>query len=159
MVRTLKTAIKQSKPFKSLHEELLLTIVRTAADVEHRMAQGFKPFGLTATQYNVLRILRGAGEEGLCRNEIGARLVRQVPDVTRLLDRMEEAGWITRQRGGADRRYVTTRLTSEGLTLVNRLDTEVVAQHQEQVGHMTDEQMNELIALLEEVGPGARPPG
>ncbi len=151
MVRTLKSAIKQSKPFKSLHEELLLTLVRTAADVEHQMAQGFKPFGLTTTQYNVLRILRGAGTDGLCRNEIGARLVRQVPDVTRLLDRMEEAGLIVRERGGADRRYVTTRLTAQGLTLVNSLDAEVTAMHTTQVGHLTEKQMKALMDLLEDV--------
>lgn len=154
MPRALRSAIKQSKPFKSLHEELMLTIVRTAADLEHRAAQDFKAFGLTLTQYNVLRILRGAGCDGLCRNEIGARLVRPVPDVTRLLDRMEEAGLIARERGTADRRYVTTRLTASGLSLVNGLDDEIGPIQARILGHLTDSQIRELIALLEEVRSG-----
>ena len=72
----------------------LLSIARTAALIEHAGAEAFKPFNLTTTQYNVLRILRGAGTDGLCRNEVGERLVTKVPDVTRLLDRMEAAGLI-----------------------------------------------------------------
>lgn len=152
VARSLKSAIKQTKPFKSLKEELMLTIVRTAADLEHQAAQEFKPFGLTSTQYNVLRILRGAGPDGLCRNEVGERLVRQVPDVTRLLDRMEEAGLIARERGTEDRRYVTTRLTSEGLELVNKLDDEIGAMHEKQLGHLSEKQMRDLLGLLEEVG-------
>ena len=151
VARTLKTAIKQTKPFKSPHEELILTLVRTSADLEHQMAQHFKPFDLTTTQYNVLRILRGAGREGLCRNEVGERLVRRVPDVTRLLDRMEEARLIERERGGEDRRYVTTRLTPQGLALVNRLDGEVAGFQARLVGHLTERQTRELITLLESI--------
>lgn len=156
MGRSLKSAIKQTKPFKSLREELMLTLVRTAAEFEHQMAQDFKPFNLTTTQYNVLRILRGAGADGLCRNEVGERLVRQVPDVTRLLDRMEEAGLIARERGGADRRYVTTRLTAQGLTLVNKLDAEIATMHERQLGHLSEKQMRELIALLTQMGQSDR---
>jgi DNA-binding MarR family transcriptional regulator len=153
-VKSLKASIKQTKPFKSLKEELLLTLVRTAADIEHQMAQDFRPFGLTATQYNVLRILRGAGPEGLCRHEIGDRLVRQVPDVTRLLDRMEESGLIVRERGSVDRRYVSTRLTPQGLTLVNKLDAEITEMQDRRVGHMSEKQMKSLLELLEELREG-----
>ena len=103
-----------TKPFKSVEEEALLSIARTAALIEHAGAEAFKPFNLTITQYNVLRILRGAGTDGLCRNEVGERLVTKVPDVTRLLDRMEAAGLIVRTRGGQDRRYVATRITEAG---------------------------------------------
>ena len=78
-----------TRPFKSLEEEAILNIARTAAIVDHAGADALKRFDLTGTQYNVLRILRGAGENGLCRNEVGERLVTKVPDVTRLLDRME----------------------------------------------------------------------
>jgi DNA-binding MarR family transcriptional regulator len=154
-VKSLKASIKQTKPFKSLKEELLLTLVRTAADVEHQMAQDFRPFGITTTQYNVLRILRGAGNDGLCRHEIGDRLVRQVPDVTRLLDRMEEAGLIVRERGDADRRYVTTRLTPQGLTLVNKLDAEIAGMQDRHVGHLNEKQVKSLLGLLEELRAGA----
>ena len=151
MGRTLRSDIKQVKPFKSLEEEVLLTIVRTAADLEHQLEQELKPFGITSTQYNVLRILRGAGTDGLCRNEVGTRLVRPVPDVTRLLDRMDEAGLIARERGGMDRRYVTTRLTTKGLDLVNTLDRDIVKIHQEQLGHMGRARMKALLGLLAEV--------
>src|SRR5581483_8416762 len=96
--------------FKSLEEEAHLSIQRTAALLEHTFEAALKPHRITATQYNVLRILRGAEPDGLCRNEIGQRLVRQVPDVTRLLDRLEDAKLISRQRGAQDRRYVTTRI-------------------------------------------------
>ena len=78
------------------------------------MAEALKPHGVTPTQYNVLRILRGSGEEGLCRSEIMERMIARVPDATRLLDRMEGAGLIERERSQVDRRFVTTRITEEG---------------------------------------------
>ena len=89
VTQTLQDELKQARPFKQVEEEAYLSIMRTAALLEHQVAQALKPHGVTATQYNVLRILRGAGSEGLCRNEVGDRLVTTVPDVTRLLDRME----------------------------------------------------------------------
>src|SRR5262245_35279455 len=108
MASDLQVELKQTKPFRSVRQEAYLSIQRTAALLEHAFEAGLKPHGITATQYNVLRILRGAEPEGLCRNEIGERLVRKVPDVTRLLDRLEEARLIARNRGGADRRFVVT---------------------------------------------------
>ena len=140
-----------SKPFKSVEEEALLSIARTAALLEHAGAEALKPFKLTITQYNVLRILRGAGDPGLCRNEVGQRLVTKVPDVTRLLDRMEAAGLIVRQRGGEDRRYVATRITEKGLKLLDKIDRELPAIHGRQLGHVGQKRLRELIALLEEV--------
>ena len=121
--KTLRDELKMTKPFKSVEEEALLSIARTAALIEHAGAEAFKPFNLTITQYNVLRILRGAGTEGLCRNEVGERLVTKVPDVTRLLDRMEAAGLIVRERGDQDRRYVATRITEAGLKLLETTRT------------------------------------
>jgi DNA-binding MarR family transcriptional regulator len=149
--RTLEANIKQVKPFKSLLEEAILNVVHTAADLEHQLAQQLKPFGITPTQYNVLRILRGAGADGLCRNEVGARLVRSVPDVTRLLDRMEEAGLIARERGSMDRRYVTTRLTRAGMDLVNTLDDDITRIHHEQLGHVDKRKLRTLVDLLTEI--------
>jgi DNA-binding MarR family transcriptional regulator len=150
-LKTLRDELKMSKPFKSVEEEALLSIARTAALLEHAGAEALKPFKLTITQYNVLRILRGAGDPGLCRNEVGQRLVTKVPDVTRLLDRMEAAGLIVRQRGGEDRRYVATRVTEKGLKLLDKIDRELPAIHGRQLGHVGQKRLRELIALLEEV--------
>jgi DNA-binding MarR family transcriptional regulator len=149
MASRLNDEIKQSKPFRSLEEEAALNIVRTAATLEHTFAQALRPFGITSTQYNVLRILRGAGADGLCRNEVGARLVRQVPDVTRLLDRMEHCGLVARQRSGKDRRYVTTTVTKKGLDLLKKLDETVDQIHQEQLGHVSAPRLEQLIELLD----------
>ncbi len=96
----------------------------------------------------MLRILRGAGAEGLCRFEIGDRLVAQVPDVTLLLDRMEEAGLVTRARSTTDRRLVTTRITDDGLALLDRIAGPLAALHARQLGHLTPEQLQALIDLL-----------
>jgi DNA-binding MarR family transcriptional regulator len=140
-----------TKPFKSVEEEAILSIARTAAVIEHAGAEALKPFDLTITQYNVLRILRGAGEAGLCRNEVGARLVTKVPDVTRLLDRMEASGLIVRQRGSEDRRFVTTQITDKGLGLLEKIDRALPAMHGRQLGHVSHKRLKELISILEEV--------
>jgi DNA-binding MarR family transcriptional regulator len=151
MAKNLRDELKMTRPFKSLEEETILSIARTAALVEHTGSEELKRFDLTTTQYNVLRILRGAGEPGLCRNEVGARLVTQVPDVTRLLDRMEAAGLISRHRGGQDRRFVSTQITEKGLKLLERIDRELPAIHNRQLGHISQRRLRELIELLEEV--------
>jgi DNA-binding MarR family transcriptional regulator len=146
--RTLQEELKQRKPFQSLEEEAFLNIARTYAVLEHALLQALKPFDITPTQYNVLRILRGAGPEGLCRNEVGERLVRRVPDVTRLLDRMEEMGLVGRVRGGEDRRYVTARITRQGLAVLERLDEEVDRIHHSQLGHVDRKQLRAVIDVL-----------
>jgi DNA-binding MarR family transcriptional regulator len=148
MPSRLRDEIKQSRPFRSAREEAYLSIIRTAAVLEHGFADPLKEFGITGTQYNVLRILRGAGESGLCRNEVRDRLVSQVPDVTRLLDRMEDAGHVARERDADDRRLVTTRITPAGLQLLADLEKPVAAIHQRQLGHLTDAQLKTLIELL-----------
>jgi len=123
-------------------------VERTAAVLRHGLAEALRPFDVTPTQLNVLRILRGAAGQGFCRHEIGDRLVAQVPDVTRLLDRMEEAGLVTRERSAEDRRLVTTHITGAGLALLDQIDTPLVALHARQLGHLTPEQLHTLIALL-----------
>lgn len=151
MASRLQDELKQTRPWDSLQEEVVLNIARTSAVLEHAFAQALKPFGITPTQYNVLRILRGAGEMGLCRNEVGERLIRPVPDVTRLLDRMEEMGLITRRRDEGDRRFVTTVITDQGLALLGGLDGPIVEFHRARLAHMSDEQMRAAIDLLEGV--------
>jgi DNA-binding MarR family transcriptional regulator len=145
----LQSEVRQSKPFGSLEQEAHLNILRTAAVIEHAFAEVFRPHGITVTQYNVLRILRGAGEPGLCRNEIRGRLVAQVPDATRLLDRMEAMGLVTRARDAADRRMVTTQITRRGIELVEKLEEPVRQAHAQQLGHLTVDELETMIMLLE----------
>jgi len=148
MSSVLRAELKQRKPFTSLEQEAHLNIARTEAALRAHMDQVLKPFGISPTQYNVLRILRGAGKEGLCRNEIRDRLVDRMPDVTRLLDRMEETGWVTRTRGTEDRRMVSTHLTKAGADLVDSLDEPVAEEHERRLGHLTRTQLRTLIDLL-----------
>ena len=145
----LQDEIKQTKPFASPAQEALLSIERTAAVFRHQLGEALKPLGVTPTQYNVLRILRGAGAAGLCRHEVRDRLIAQVPDVTRLLDRMEEAELIVRERDSPDRRLVSTRITRAGLQLLERADRRVREVEAEQIGHLDDDQLRTLIHLLE----------
>jgi len=114
MPPTLRDEIKQTKPFAHPADEAVLSILRTAAVIEHAGNEALKAHGLTHTQYNVLRILRGAGQRGLCGRDIAARMVSNVPDVSRLLDRMEDMGVIARARDPDDRRHVTARITPAG---------------------------------------------
>ena len=144
----LKTELRQTKAFPSLHEEAFLNVERTAALLADAFEQMLKPHGITGTQYNVLRILRGAGANGLCRNEVRDRLVTRMPDVTRLLDRMEDAGLIVRERSTEDRRLVSTQLTRKGRELVDSLDGLVTAEHKARLGHLTADQLRTLIELL-----------
>src|ERR671939_241498 len=98
MPATLREELKQRKPFTSLEQEAQLSVVRTSAMLVDAFERMLKPYGITATQYNVLRILRGAEPDGLCRNDLRDRMITRMPDVTRLLDRMEEAGLVARSR-------------------------------------------------------------
>ena len=147
---TLQEEIRQRKPFVSAEEEALLSIARTAAVLEHAAGEVLKKHGLTITQYNTLRILRGAGPEGLCRNEVRDRLIARVPDATRLLDRLEETGLVTRSREGGDRRFVLSRITAAGLELLARLDPEVAAMNRRLLGHLSQGKLRTLVDLLAE---------
>lgn len=148
MSPALKDELRQKKPFRTLHQEAQLNIVRTANLLSDAFEQMLKPHGITGTQYNVLRILRGAEPEGLCRNEVSQRLINRMPDATRLLDRMEEAGLVTRERSESDRRLVTTRITKRGRNLVDSLDEAADAQHDKALGHLGEQQLRALIKLL-----------
>jgi DNA-binding MarR family transcriptional regulator len=144
----LREEIKQRKPFTSLEQEAELSLVRTTAQLNDNFERLVKPFGITGTQYNVLRILRGAEPEGLCRNEVRDRMLTRMPDVTRLLDRMEEAALVTREREEEDRRQVRTRITRRGLRLLDELDDVVATEHRRRLGHLSREQLRTLIELL-----------
>jgi DNA-binding MarR family transcriptional regulator len=147
----LQTEIKQSKPFGSLQEEAHLNIVRTAAMLNHAFNEAIRARGITGTQYNALRVLRGAGQKGLCRNEVRDRLVARVPDATRLLDRLERMGLIERQRQDGDRRYVTTRITRAGLDLLTELDRPIADLHRSQIDAATDDELRTVVSVLERI--------
>lgn len=151
MPKRLHEDLKSARPFDLFEEEAHLSIILTAARLEHATAQMLKAHGLTPTQYNVLRILRGAGPGGLCRNEIGDRLLRQVPDVTRLLDRLTEMKLIGRQRTDRDRRFVRTHITPEGLERLARLDEPVRTFHRERLAGVDPKRLRALVEILAEI--------
>ncbi|HEU4631756.1 MAG TPA: MarR family transcriptional regulator [Gemmatimonadaceae bacterium] len=148
MPTDLRTDLRQRKPFASPEQEAYLNIVRTGTRLVDAFEQLLKPYGISGAQYNVLRILRGAEPAGLCRNELRDRLLTRMPDVTRLLDRMEDAGLVTRARDAADRRLVTTRITAQGRRLVDELDAVTTGEHRRRLGHLSREQLDTLIELL-----------
>lgn len=150
MTTRLQNEIKQSAPFASLEEEVLLNLMRTASVLEHTLAEGLKSYGVTPTQYNALRILRGSEPEGLCRNEIRDRMIKPVPDATRLLDRLEQAGLVKRERSGEDRRFVTARITERGLDLLARMDAPLREMLHGWLGHLPKSDLRQLASLLTE---------
>jgi DNA-binding MarR family transcriptional regulator len=145
----LQRELKQTKPFKSLEEEVILNIARTAEMLASAGAEVFKRADLTPTQYNALRILRGAGEEGLSCGEISERMVTKDSDITRLLDRLEGRALISRERPANNRRQVITRITEEGLRVLAELDEPVEENHKRLVGHLGKERLKTLVQLLE----------
>ena len=151
MARHLRDEIKQQRPFRSLAQEAHLSVMRTAALLEHSFAELVRPHGVTPTQYNVLRILQGAGGEGLCRNEVRDRLVARVPDASRLLDRLEEMGLVARERDAGDRRLVKTRITPDGLATLAALEGPVAAIHDRQFGQLDPGELETLIGVLARV--------
>lgn len=151
MPRTLADEIRQRRPFGSAAEEAHLNVVRTASVLSDAMEQLLRPAGVTLAQYNVLRILRGAEPDGLCRNALRDRLLTRMPDVTRLLDRMEEAGLVRRARETEDRRMVRTHLTAAGRALVDSLDAPILAAHGHRFGALDAAELRTLVDLLTRV--------
>ncbi|MDQ2999950.1 MAG: MarR family transcriptional regulator [Fibrobacterota bacterium] len=149
MARDIQTEIKQRKPFNCREEELFLNILRSSDLLQRRIGEVLKASELSSTQYNVLRILRGAGSEGLACGEISNRMVTRDPDITRLLDRLEKRGLVARSREKEDRRVVTARIAQAGLDLLKKLDEPVVQMHRAQLGHLEAQQQETLIRLLE----------
>lgn len=148
---SIATAIRQGRPFSGVEHQVFLAIQRAAADLTQESAALLRPHGLSGAQYNILRILRGAGDEGLACGEIADRLVTRDPDMTRLLDRMERQGLVTRARASHDRRVVTTRVTEEGKNILAQLDEPMAALHRRQFAHMDATRLRELATLLDEV--------
>jgi DNA-binding MarR family transcriptional regulator len=140
--------IRQSKPFDSLEQEVYVNLMRTAAVLSHRFGTHLKPFSLTSTQFNVLRILRGAGRAGLPQTDIRERLISQVPDIPRLLRRLELLGYIRQERSTVDRRHVSAFITPHGRTALTKVDRILHQAHKELLSHMKTSQLRQLNDLL-----------
>jgi DNA-binding MarR family transcriptional regulator len=149
-VAKLAEEIKMTKPFSLVEEEAALSIVRTADVLAQRTAEFLKPFDISAAQYNVLRILRGAREDLAC-GQIAERMVSRDPDITRLLDRMEMRELIGRARDGEDRRVVKTRITRKGLRLLEEIDPLIAAHHRSQFAGFGDKKLRQLVEWLEQI--------
>jgi DNA-binding MarR family transcriptional regulator len=121
---------------------------RAAARLQHEVERALKSYDLTATQYNVLRILNGARPDGLCGTDIGDRLISRVPDMTRLLDRMAEAGLIERERDPRNRRFVTAHLTAVGVAKLLETTPVVEALNREQFRRLSSEQIATCLSLM-----------
>lgn len=143
-------ARKQTGPL-SLENRVFVSLLKTSDSLAQEIERILKGQGLTATQYNVLRILRGAEPNGLACREVGDRMISHDPDMTRLLDRMEKRRLITRERQKEDRRVVRTRITPEGLALLKKLDEPVRSLHCQQFRHMQPARIKLLEELLDEV--------
>ena len=149
MVGKLAGEIRQAAAFGSLEEEAILNIHRAASVLDQAVGEALKPYGLSTTQYNVLRILRGAGESGLACQEIAERMVARDPDITRLLDRLEGRLLIERARSREDRRVVVVRLAEEGAKRLASMDSSIGSLPKRVLGHLGPRRLRLLIGLLE----------
>jgi DNA-binding MarR family transcriptional regulator len=147
-VNTQKEA-EQSRSIGGREEEVYLSMLRTVERLSRGVAETLARADLTPTQYNALRILRGAGEAGASCTEVSDRMVTKDSDVTRLLDRLEARELISREREAKDRRRVVARITDEGLRVLAELDEPVAEIHRRQLGHLGEEQLATLARLLE----------
>jgi DNA-binding MarR family transcriptional regulator len=148
-MRRLQTEIKQNKPFQSLEQEAYLNLLRTADALFRREEKLLKGMDLSPAQYNVLRILRGAEPEGLACRDIGERMLTRDPDITRLLDRLEQRKLVRRSRTQKDRRMIITRITSLGCELLRELDVPIRSLSLDALSHMGNRRLRTLVSLLE----------
>jgi DNA-binding MarR family transcriptional regulator len=154
MPRGLQAELKQKIPFTSREQEAYLSLLRTSGALQAQVEAQFKRFGLTGTQYNALRILRGAGPEGLACREIGGRMITHDPDITRLLNRLEDRGLVERTRARNDRRVIYGKITAAGLKLLREMDAPIEKHGREMLRHVGQERLKQLIDLLELVRGG-----
>ena len=153
-VSRLQHELKQSKPFPSRRAEAMVALLRTG-DLARRLVEAtVGPFGLTGQQYNVLRILRGAGEKGLPTLDIAERMIEQTPGITRLIDRLEAKQLVVRARCETDRRQVFCRITAEGLALLERCDAPIRAADESPLAGLSDADLHQLIDFLDRVRDG-----
>lgn len=156
MIKELRDRLKQTKPFANVEEEVALAIQALADDHWAVVDRVLKAGDLTTTQYNVLRILRGAGEEGLSCRDIGERMVTRDPDITRILDRLEGRELIRRERQSADRRVILAFITEIGLALLRELDGPIATTQKEIFNTLTEGELETFSQLLEKMLRGAK---
>ena len=144
----LQREIKKKRPFESPEQEAVLNILRTNDQFQNRFGRLFREYGLTASQYNVLRILRGEGKPMPCL-EIGERMIQVVPAMTGLIDRLEKQQFVRRERCTEDRRVIYVEITKKALDLLAELDRPVTDLHRQLVGHLKRSELKELSRLLE----------
>jgi DNA-binding MarR family transcriptional regulator len=152
----IRAEISQRRPFHSVKAEVAVSILRTAALLERHFAQVVAQSDVTVQQYNVLRILRGAGEEGLPTLVIRDRMIHEAPGITRLLDKLEKAGLARRERCSPDRRQVFCYITQRGLDVLAKLDEDMRLADETAVGNLSDAEQRQLLKLLEGVRAGQR---
>ncbi len=153
--RSIQQEIQQTRPFRSSAQESVIALLRTASVVSRRYARLVEPHGLSLAQYNVLRILRGAGEDGLPTLAIRDRMIDEGSTVTRLLDKLEQAGFVTRDRSRPDRRQVLCRITAAGEALLTLLDPTMDHADTDTMSVLGEPQMAQLIDLLASVRTGS----
>lgn len=153
MTSKLRDEIKQERPFGSPEQLAYLNVQRTASVLGRGLSEVLRRSGVTRTQYNALRILRGADGPLTC-SEVGERMITRDPDVTRLLDRLEEKELVQRERSAEDRRVVVSEITEKGREVVDDLDEPVARLHEKQLGHLGEEKLQTLTSLLEEARRG-----
>lgn len=158
MTTSLKREIKQKKPFASVQEEVVLALMRTADLLAAPMNEVLRTADLSLSQYNVLRILRGAGQAGLPCGEISSRMVRRDPDLTRLLDRLETRGLVRRARGTEDRRVVTATITEAAVALLDELDQPVEETLRRTLSGIPVARLKTLLEILGELRDATGPP-
>jgi DNA-binding MarR family transcriptional regulator len=144
----LQREIKKKKPFDSPTQEAILNILRTADRFQNRFGRLFREHGLTASQYNVLRILRGEGKPLPCL-EIADRMIQVVPAITGLIDRLEAHGLVVRERCAEDRRVIYIALTAEAEKILKEIDQPLHEMHEQLIGHLSHAELKELSRLLE----------
>jgi len=147
---SLKAEIVQEPPFFSIEEEALLNLMRTADCLHRAFHRKTRDWGITSTQYNVLRILRGAQPDGLTCSAIGARMITAEPDITRLLSRLKALKYVRQQRDKRDRRVVWTQISETGLELLREMEPVIQRLPGELLGHLEKAEVAELIRLLEQ---------
>ena len=155
---TMKDELAMTKGFDTPHDEAFMALIRTSEVVQAPTDAVFRQHKLSSAQYNILRILRGAGDKGCTCGEIDSRLLKRGPDVTRLIDRMKQCGLVTRQRSQTDRRVVRVVLTENGRSLVNSLDQPVQDALEGSMAGLSAEEAQQLVVLLEKLRhPPAQP--
>jgi DNA-binding MarR family transcriptional regulator len=148
-IGNLNAELKQNKPFETLEDEVLVNVMRTAQVLMRKEAEFFKGYELTPSQFNVLRILRGAEPDGLICREISERMIAFDPDMTKLLDRLEARGFINRDRQQKDRRVITVRITEGGLALLKTVDQPLLDMVEKALGHLGEKKLTMLNELIE----------